>query len=165
MSSPLPTGLLRAVDQGFDLVMTRSLPVELAAAWAWLTESENTARWIGRWKGTGAQGETVKLQMGFEEVTTWSDVKIEDCRAPHYLRISTIESSGSWELSVELTALGQGTELSFVHHGLAPAAAVDIGPGWEYYLDQLLASITGDPLPVWDDYYPGQREYFQNQAP
>ena len=163
MGAPIPTGLLRAVDQGFDLVMTRSLPVELAAAWAWLTEPESTARWIGNWKGIGAQGETIKLQMGFEEGTAWSDVKIEECRAPHYLRVSTVENSGSWVLSLELTAVGQRTELRFIHHGLVPVAAADIGPGWEYYIEQLLASITGDPLPVCDYYYPGQREYFQNQ--
>lgn len=163
MSSPIPTGLLRAVDQGFDLVMTRRIRVELAAAWAWLTEYESTARWIGNWKGTGAQGETIKLQLGFEEGTAWSDVKIEDRRAPHYLYVSTVENSGSWELSVELAAPGQGTELSFIHHGLAPAAVADIGPGWEYYLDPMLASIAGDRLPVWGEYYPEQREYIQNQ--
>lgn len=131
MSVPIPTGLLRAVDQGFDLVMTRSLPVELAAAWAWLTEPESTGRWIDRWKGIGAPEETIKLQMGFEEGTAWFDVKIEECRAPHYPRVSTVENNGSWELSVELAALGQGIELRFIHYGLAPATAADIGPGWE----------------------------------
>lgn len=101
--------------------------------------------------------------MGFEEGSSWSDVVIAECRVPNFLRVKTIDESGSWDLSIELTAAAHATELRFVHHGLLPGAVGDIGPGWEYYLDQLLASITGGPLPVWDDYYPAQRDYFQGQ--
>ena len=36
-----------------------------------------------------------------------------------------------------------------------------VGPGWEYYLDMLVASREGDPQPSFDDYYPAQHEYYQ----
>ena len=163
MRTPKPTGRVEKNANGIDLVLTRMLPLGLQEAWAALTEPESTARWIGRWEGTGAQGQTIKLQMGFEEGSSWSDVVIAECRAPNFLRVKTIDESGSWDLSIELNAAAHATALRFVHHGVLPGAVGDIGPGWEYYLDQLLASITGGPLPVWDDYYPAQRDYFQGQ--
>lgn len=163
MSTPKPSGRVEKNANGIDLVLTRILPLELREAWAAITESEKTSRWIGRWEGTGAQGQTIRLQMGFEEGSSWSDVVITECRAPNYLRVQTVDDSGSWDLSIDLASADEATELRFVHRGLVPGAVGDIGPGWEYYLDQLLASITGGPLPVWDDYYPAQRGYFQGQ--
>ncbi|MER8024462.1 SRPBCC domain-containing protein [Glutamicibacter protophormiae] len=163
MSTPKPSGRVEKNANGIDLVLTRILPLELQEAWAAITESEKTSRWIGRWEGTGAQGQTIRLQMGFEEGSSWSDVVIAECRAPNYLRVQTVDDSGSWDLSIDLASADEATELRFVHRGLVPGAVGDIGPGWEYYFDQLLASITGGPLPVWDDYYPAQRGYFQGQ--
>ncbi len=32
--------------------------------------------------------------------------------------------------------------------------AASIGPGWDYYLDRLIAARAGADLPVWDTYYP-----------
>ena len=163
MSTPIPSGRVEKNANGIDLVLARILPLELQEAWAAITESEKTSRWIGRWEGTGAQGQTIRLQMGFEEGSSWSDVVIAECRAPNYLRVQTVDDSGSWDLSIDLASADEATELRFVHRGLVPGAVGDIGPGWEYYLDQLLAFITGGPLPVWDDYYPAQRGYFQGQ--
>ncbi|WP_417373570.1 SRPBCC domain-containing protein [Glutamicibacter protophormiae] len=163
MSTPKPSGRVEKNANGIDLVLTRILPLELREAWAAITESEKTSRWIGRWEGTGAQGQTIRLQMGFEEGSSWSNVVIAEGRAPNYLRVQTVDDSGSWDLSIDLASADEATELRFVHRGLVPGAVGDIGPGWEYYLDQLLASITGGPLPVWDDYYPAQRGYFKGQ--
>jgi hypothetical protein len=36
----------------------------------------------------------------------------------------------------------------------------ELGPGWEYYLDALVASREGQPLPKFDAYYPEQKAYF-----
>jgi hypothetical protein len=36
----------------------------------------------------------------------------------------------------------------------------EIGPGWEYYLDNLVASRGDGPLPTFDTYYPAQKAYF-----
>ena len=44
----------------------------------------------------------------------------------------------------------------------APLGAV--GPGWEYYLDMLVASRAGEPLPDFDDYYPAQAAYYEGLA-
>jgi hypothetical protein len=37
-----------------------------------------------------------------------------------------------------------------------------VGPGWEYYLDNLVASRDGAPLPDFDDYYPAQAAYYES---
>ena len=56
------------------------------------------------------------------------------------------------------------TELSFIQHRETTDGAGEIGPGWEYYLDNLLASRTGSPLPDFADYYPSMQAYYQDQA-
>jgi hypothetical protein len=40
----------------------------------------------------------------------------------------------------------------------------DTGPGWEYYLDMLVAQRNGNPLPSFNDYCPAQRDYFIEQV-
>lgn len=172
MTTPTPTGRLVATSDGHDLTFTRVLPGSLHDAWASITEPERTARWIGRWEGRGAKGETIRLQLGFEDEAPWTDTTITECRAPHRLRVLTVDDGGSWDLSLELTEIASGgqaegreqTELLFVMHRVDPTTIGEVGPGWEFYLDQLLASVTGAPLPDFDDYFPAQREFFASQA-
>ena len=41
-----------------------------------------------------------------------------------------------------------------------------MGPGWEYYLDRLVAAETGGDLAAIDferDYYPAMAEYYREQ--
>lgn len=42
--------------------------------------------------------------------------------------------------------------------------AGDVGPGWEYYLDMLVAAREGEALPSFDDYYPAQRAHYLEGA-
>ena len=39
--------------------------------------------------------------------------------------------------------------------------AADAGPGWEYYLDNLVAARAGEPLPKFDEDYPAQKAYYE----
>jgi len=39
-----------------------------------------------------------------------------------------------------------------------------MGPGWEYYLDMLVAARDGTPAPVFDDYYPAMKPYYEALA-
>ncbi|WP_211590177.1 hypothetical protein [Microbispora sp. H11081] len=36
----------------------------------------------------------------------------------------------------------------------------EIGPGWEYYLDMLVAARDGSPRPDFAAYYPEMRPYY-----
>jgi hypothetical protein len=40
----------------------------------------------------------------------------------------------------------------------------DLGPGWEFYLDNLVASRSNGPLPDFNDYYPAQKAFYLEQA-
>jgi hypothetical protein len=42
-----------------------------------------------------------------------------------------------------------------------------VGPGWEYYLDRLVAAETGGDVAAIDfdrDYYPAMQEHYREQA-
>ena len=56
------------------------------------------------------------------------------------------------------------TRLRFVHHLDEQAKPEEVGPGWEYYLDALLASIDGGSTPVWDDYWPSLSSAYADQT-
>ncbi len=167
MVTPAPTGQLVQTTQGHDLVLTRTLPASIREVWQSITEPERTARWIGRWEGHGSVGETAKLQLGFEEDAPWADFRITECNAPSRLRVLTYdaEAGGAWDLSLELSGADEQTELLFTMHGIDPSIVGEIGPGWEYYLDLLTSSITGAPQRSFDDYYPAQLKYYQDQTP
>lgn len=65
-----------------------------------------------------------------------------------------VDEAGSWRLEAELTDRDGTTELRFTHHLDESADPASTGPGWEYCLDNLVASRDRAPLPQWDDYYP-----------
>jgi hypothetical protein len=53
--------------------------------------------------------------------------------------------------------------LRFTQHLSSTESVGEVGPGWEYYLDGLVASRAGEPLPSFDDYYPAQKGFFEAQ--
>ena len=166
MTSPVPTGRVVSAGKGCNLVLPRSLPVALNDAWIHITEPQSTARWIGTWQGNGSIGETAQLQLGFEEGQPWTNFRISACQAPTWLRVETLDADGhtAWDLSIELRGGPVHTELLFTMYGVDPASVGEIGPGWEYYLDQLVLSLSDAPLPNFSEYYPAQKEYFQAQV-
>jgi uncharacterized protein YndB with AHSA1/START domain len=158
---PLPTGKLIRTPKGFDLILTRTLRAPVEDVWASVTESERTARWFGPWEGEAAPGNTVKLQMVHEEGRPWCDLNIEACERPNRLAVSMVDSAGTWRMEALLTETAGTTELRLVQHLDTEQGITGSGPGWEYYLDMLIASREGEPLPSFDDYYPAQEPYYQ----
>ena len=45
-----------------------------------------------------------------------------------------------------------------------PAVAADVGPGWDYYLDRLVAAETGGDVAAVDftDYHPADSDYYRS---
>lgn len=154
--SPKPTGHVR----GNDLILTRTFRAPIEDVWTSVTDPESTARWFGRWEGEGGPGKTVRLQMLHEEGQPWTSMTIERCEAPRHLALSTKDELGEWRLELTLTAMGETTELCFVHHLSERKLAGDAGPGWEYYLDMLVAAREGRPLPSFEDYYPALKAHY-----
>jgi uncharacterized protein YndB with AHSA1/START domain len=157
--SPTPTGRLF----GDDLVLTRTFRAPIDDVWASLTEPERTARWFGPWKGDATPGNAVQVQMSLEEGAPWMDLTIEACEPPRRLALSAVDDYGSWHLDLTLTESDGVTELRFTHHLTGSENVGEVGPGWEFYLDALVASREGRPLPDFNDYFPAQRAHFESQ--
>jgi uncharacterized protein YndB with AHSA1/START domain len=131
--------------------------------WAAVTESDRMARWIGTWTGDPASG-TVQLYMNAEgDDVEPSTVHIDRCEPPQLLAVRTVDNFGSWTLTVELAETGGVTTLSLVQVVDDPSMIESTGPGWDYYLDRLVAAETGgDPAAIdWDrDYYPAMKDHY-----
>jgi uncharacterized protein YndB with AHSA1/START domain len=158
--SPKPTGRI----QGNDLILTRRFRAPIEDVWTSVTKSESTARWFGPWEGEAGPGKTVRVQLIHEKDQPWTNVRIDACDAPRHLALTTKDDHGEWSLELTLVQHGDTTELTFVHHLTDKKLAGDVGPGWEYYLDVLVAARAGEKLPSFDDYYPSQKAYYLEQA-
>ncbi|WP_436533652.1 SRPBCC family protein [Actinoplanes sp. HUAS TT8] len=157
--SPTPTGRLF----GSDLVLTRTFRAGIDDVWASLTEPERTARWFGPWEGDAGPGRTIKVQMVQEEGKPWFDMTVDACEPPARLAVSAGEDDGRWFLEMVLIESAGVTELTFTQHLTSTDGIGEVGPGWEFYLDALVAARDGIPMPSFDDYYPSMKEHFERQ--
>jgi uncharacterized protein YndB with AHSA1/START domain len=159
MTNP-PTARLFPTATGTDLVLHRTFRAPVEDVWASVTEPDRTARWMGPWEGDAGPGRTIKVQMAYEEQTPWCDMRIDACEPPRRLAVSMVDDSGTWVLELLLSEVDGGSELKLVQHLESVDGIGEIGPGWEYYLDMLVAARDGAPLPSFDDYYPAMKPYF-----
>jgi len=153
--TPTPTGQVTPTAIGRDLVLERVLPGSIEDAWASITESDRLARWFCTWTGEPRVGATLELTLVAEEGDASSQAEILACEPPTHLAVSTHDQGGTWLLEATLTPIdSKHTRLRFVHHLDEEAKSEDVGPGWEYYLDRLVAAMNGNPMPDFDDYWP-----------
>lgn len=175
--APLPTasGFL---DESGALVFVRRLRMSRAQAWAAVTDPARTARWIGPWSGDPASG-TIQLTMTQEEGDPVSGVEVVTCEPPHLVVVKTGPGPEGWLLTVRVEGAegddgehgdggdgGDGGEatISLSQTVTDPEAASFIGPGWDFYLDRLVAAEEGrdpDALVFAPDYHPGLADYYR----
>lgn len=160
--NPTPTGRLVRTAEGRDLVLTRTFRAPIEDVWASITEPERTARWFGPWRGEGGPGRTIRYSMVFEEGGAEHDAEmtIVACEPPRHLAVSAVDEYGSWHLEAHLSEADGVTKMRFTQHLDGKANVGDVGPGWEYYLDKLVASRAGEPGLGFDAYHPAQKEYY-----
>ena len=159
MTAPKATGRIA----GDDLILTRTFRAPIADVWASVTESERCARWYGRWEGEPGPGKTIRLQMLFEKGEPCTRYKIDAYEAPRHLVVSSTSEDYPITIDVKLEETAGVTTMTFVHQKVDRKLAGDFGAGWEYYLDGLVASRDGQPMPKFDDYYPSQKQHFTDQ--
>jgi uncharacterized protein YndB with AHSA1/START domain len=151
-------------DAGRDLVLTRTFDAPIGDVWASITEPERTARWFATWSGEPGPGKTIRYRLTFEGPdAAEADMRIDACDPPHHLAVSTVDDHGSWRLDARLVEAAGQTTLTFTHHLDDTTNAGEVGPGWEYYLDNLVVSRTGDPPPDFDDYFPALQAHYEQQ--
>ena len=161
--TPVPAGRLVPTAEGLDLVIVRTFNAPIEDVWASITESERTARWWGPWTGEPGPGRTISYKMAFEGEGPASEMLIEACEPPRHLLVRGLGAYG-WLLEAHLSESNGITELRFTHHLDAKTSVGDVGPGWEYYLDNLVASRVDAKLPDFNDYYPSQKAYYLELA-
>ena len=161
MSKPA-TGRVVLLAGGRALVLERTFHAQIEDVWASITESERLERWIGRWEGEAGPGRTVSFLMTAEDGAKPEDVLIVECEPPRLLRAVFNPGTQDWHVDVTLSEADGVTTLTFTQ-GVDGIDVSDVGPGWEYYLDRLVAARAGAPLPDWDEYYPAQSGHYTAQ--
>ena len=167
-TSPTATGRKEQRADGTYVVLTRAFRAPIEDVWAAITEPERLARWIGRWSGDPAQG-SVQFEMLFEgEGVEPEEYTINVCDAPARLELTSHmaydeQTPATWHLKLDLAEVDGVTTLTFAQSMDDPAMAENVGPGWEYYLDRLVAAETGgDPETIdFGDYYPALAERYR----
>ena len=161
-----PTGRISTDGDRSVLTITREFRAPIEDVWASVTESERLGRWIGTFTGDPASGRVAFL-MTAEGATEPGEMEIRECDPPRVLRVTTHFGEEHWHLDVVLEEQDGVTTLTFSQPGIDPVAAESVGPGWEYYLDRLVAAETGGDVSAIDferDYYPAMLEHYRDQA-
>jgi uncharacterized protein YndB with AHSA1/START domain len=163
--TPTPTGRIVRDGDHYVLSITRTFHAPIEDVWAAVTEPERQARWLGTWSGDPATGH-VSFRMLFEEGSAAHDVEIRECDPPRRLAVTTHFGAQSWFLDLDLSEADDVTTLSFSQPHVDPEDSLSVGPGWEYYLDRLVAAEAGGDFSAIDferDYYPAMADYYRAQ--
>ncbi|QGU07367.1 hypothetical protein COCCU_07165 [Corynebacterium occultum] len=162
MGAVEPTGTIIAGAEGPELLISRDFTENIKEVWAHVVESDRLAQWYGTWAGDPITGK-VWLTM-IEDPDSPRECHIHQCEAPHLLAVSISDSEGEWQIELNLSVEKEGTRLTFRQplRGFE-MAATEVGPGWEYYLDRLRASLAGGNVEEIDfsSYYPHQIEHYR----
>jgi uncharacterized protein YndB with AHSA1/START domain len=151
----------------------RDLPGPIERVWAYLTESDLKATWIG-------PGD-VPADIGGERTTTWEGedgepgggltLRTRVFDPPRVLEYDWIElqaPGGAIRDSVvriELAAEGDRVRLTLTHSALPVDSYETIGAGWHAHLDTLRATMNGVDGPGADVRYEAVRERYAALAP
>ena len=163
--TPQPTGRRETRDGHDSVVIDRTFRAPIESVWAAVTESDRLERWVGTWTGDPASG-SVLFRMNAEG----DDVKpetftIHECDPPRRVSLTSqvVGEQNVLHFVLELTEDAGTTTLTFSQSVPDAEMATGVGPGWEYYLDRLVAAETGADVAGLDfgDYYPAQSDYYR----
>jgi uncharacterized protein YndB with AHSA1/START domain len=159
----------RATGQATDrdgtpaVAFERTFRAPITDVWAAVTESDRLARWIGTWTGDPASGAIDFRITGEGDGGTEVRYDILACRAPTLLRVRTSTDYGVWDLALELSEAAGVTTLRLVQRIEDVTTVADVGPGWDCYLDRLVAAETGGDVAAigFEPYtHPALREHY-----
>lgn len=148
------------------VVYTRTFPAPPEVVWAAVSDPERLGRWIGTWSGDPASGEVDFVMTAEGEDVEPERYRIEVCTPPRRLVVSAGgEGQTAWHLEIDLGHTDGVTTLTFAQSMDDVDAAADIGPGWDYYLDRLVAAERGTDADAvdWDDYYPALSDHYRHE--
>jgi uncharacterized protein YndB with AHSA1/START domain len=163
--TPSATGR-RETRNGHDsVVIDRTFQAPIESVWAAITESDRLGRWVGTWTGDPTTG-SVLFRMNAEgddiEPETFT---IHECDPPRRISLTSqvVGQQNVFHFLIELTEAAGTTTLTFSQSVPDPDTATGVGPGWEYYLDRLVAAETGADVAALEftDYYPALSDHYR----
>jgi uncharacterized protein YndB with AHSA1/START domain len=163
-----PTGRRETRGFGEAVVFDRRLPAGIDDVWAAFADPERLQRWIGVWEGDPESGTVVFRMTAEGDDVPEETVRIQECTAPTRLRlrIGTLEDPDRyWDYEIDLAEDGGSTILTFATTVAGVHPVSDTAPGWEYYLDRLVAAHSGEDVAAIDfsrDYYPAMSEHYRS---
>jgi uncharacterized protein YndB with AHSA1/START domain len=155
------TGRIEAGPRSRQVVMERSFNAPIDDVWDSIVDPERMKRWIGTWTGTAGPGNRITFTMTAEGQTEGEDAYIHACEPPRFFDVESSVGDQTWRMTVTLSRVDGGTSLVFTQDISDDEDMSSYAIGWEYYLDRLVAVHTDSPFADWDDYYPGQQQYWQ----
>ena len=165
--TPSTTGRRETRDGHDSVVLDRTFRAPIGSVWAAVTESDRLGRWIGTWTGDPATG-SVLFRMNAEGDDAGAETfTIDECEPPRRVSLTSqvVGEQTVWHFVLELTedpaVRGPRRSHSPVHAGRGDGDGRR--PGWEYYLDRLVAAETGGDVAAidFDDYYPAQSDHYR----
>jgi uncharacterized protein YndB with AHSA1/START domain len=163
-TSVRPTGRLEKHDGTPHLVIERRFRAPIDDVWAAVTEARRLERWIGTYAGDPASGEVAFRMTAEGDEAPEERMQIRTCTPPRHLALTAHTGEEAWLLELRLREEGGTTVLDFAQASTDPEAAESVGPGWEYYLDRLVAAETGGDVSAVDfeaDYYPAMAPHYR----
>lgn len=163
---PVPRGTVEHGPTGAELVVMRTFRAPAVDVWASLTESDRLARWIGYWDGDPATGRVQFFMTAESDDPEPEEYRITRCEPPYRFAGDTAVGDQTWHLGFDLTEADGVTTLVF-RQLLGPSDdARNVGPGWEYYLDRLVAVREGrDASTVeWEPYLAALGDHYAQAA-
>ncbi|HEX3467979.1 MAG TPA: SRPBCC family protein [Candidatus Elarobacter sp.] len=150
-------GALGSFPAAGTVRLERALAAPPERVWAYLTESDLLAGWLGRGAIASKAGATSTLALLANDDTIEATVQTYDPpRALAYTWFSTQHETRRPDPSVvrfELTPQDEGTLLVLTHTGVLPAFRGRAGAGWHALLDALAARLRGHEAPAFFDVY------------
>lgn len=158
--SAKPTGRFAHRADGLYLLLDRLFAAPIADVWFSLTNPHEMEKWIGTYTGQPSTG-GVKFRMTSEPEAEWEYVSILECDAPHRFLAEAREGVDKMRVFCHLREAGGMTTLTLGQRMHDASEATTMGPGWDYYLDRLIAARARTPLPEWEHYYPAHAGYYK----
>ncbi|WP_084003658.1 SRPBCC domain-containing protein [Agromyces aureus] len=161
-----PTGHYQLRGDGLYIEFDRLFHAPIEDVWYSLTNRNAMKAWIGTYTGSPSTG-AVRFRMNAEgdyaEDEGWQAVSILFCDAPHHF-VADGSSPEHMRVFANLTERGGLTALTFGQRLYPGTDVAAWGCGWDYYLDRLIASRSGSPMPAWESYFPAFTRYYRELA-
>ncbi|SER53902.1 Activator of Hsp90 ATPase homolog 1-like protein [Propionibacterium cyclohexanicum] len=148
-----PSGRLE--DDRSTLVLHRSVAATQREIWACLTRPKLLAKWYGSWTGSPRDG-FVTVQMSQEQGSPPVRHRILTAQPPTVLTVCSDTGNEEWLLNVRLSHDHGRTQITLRQESFDPESLPSIAPGWEWYLDRLVATLLDTTVPTLDDF---ERDY------